>query len=49
VTDAEVLFSRTDIERAFTSLGKRLHARGVVADVFLVGGAAMALAYDSPL
>ena len=32
--------------RAFTALGDRLARRGVVADVFVVGGAAMALAYD---
>jgi hypothetical protein len=28
-------------------LGERLARRGVVADVFVVGGAAMALAYDA--
>ena len=28
-------------------LGERLVRRGVVADVFVVGGAAMALAYDA--
>lgn len=47
MSDADVLFGRADIERAFTSLGKRLHARGIVADVFVVGGAVMALAYDA--
>jgi hypothetical protein len=47
VSDADVLFGRADIERAFTSLGERLHARGIVADIFVVGGAAMALAYDA--
>jgi hypothetical protein len=35
------------MERAFTALGERLQRRGVVADVFVVGGAAMALAYDA--
>jgi hypothetical protein len=40
------LLNRADIERAFTALGERLVRRGVVADVFVVGGAAMALAYD---
>jgi hypothetical protein len=30
-----------------TALGDRLARRGVVADVFVVGGAAMALAYDA--
>ena len=43
----EVLFGRAEIERAFTALGERLVRRGVVADVFVVGGAAMALAYDA--
>jgi hypothetical protein len=33
--------------RLFTALGERLARRGVVADVFVVGGAAMALAYDA--
>lgn len=43
----DVLFGRAEIERAFTALGDRLARRGVVADVFVVGGAAMALAYDA--
>ena len=43
----DVLFGRTELERAFTALGERLARRGVVADVFVVGGAAMALAYDA--
>jgi hypothetical protein len=43
----EVLFGRAEIERAFTALGERLARRGVVADVFVVGGAAMVLAYDA--
>jgi hypothetical protein len=48
VTDAgDVLFGRAEMERAFTALGERLAGRGVVADVFVVGGAAMALAYDA--
>ena len=42
-----VLFDRVQLERAFTALGERLVQRGVVADVFVVGGAAMALAYDA--
>jgi Nucleotidyltransferase of unknown function (DUF6036) len=36
-----------ELERAFTALGDRLARRGVVADVFIVGGAAMALPYDA--
>ena len=43
----DVLLGRAEIERAFTALGDRLARRGVVADVFVVGGAAMALAYDA--
>lgn len=42
-----VLLDRAQLERAFTALGDRLPRRGVVADVFVVGGAAMALAYDA--
>lgn len=41
-----VLLDRALLERAFTALGDRLVRRGIVADVFVVGGAAMALAYD---
>ena len=43
----DVLLGRAEIERAFTALGERLVRRGVIADVFVVGGAAMALAYDA--
>ena len=43
----DVLLGRAELERAFTALGDRLARRGVVADVFVVGGAAMALAYDA--
>jgi hypothetical protein len=42
-----VLMGRAELERAFTVLGDRLARRGVVADLFVVGGAAMALAYDA--
>jgi hypothetical protein len=42
-----VLLGRAELEQAFTALGERLVRRGVVADVFIVGGAAMALAYDA--
>ena len=44
--DDDVLLGRAELERAFTALGERLASRGVIADVFVVGGAAMALAYD---
>ncbi|MDT5024731.1 MAG: hypothetical protein QOE61_1157 [Micromonosporaceae bacterium] len=48
MTDAGgILMGRADLERAFTALGERLARRGVVADLFVVGGAAMALAYDA--
>ena len=42
------LLDREGIEEAFRRLGDRLPAkRGVVADIYVFGGAAMALAYDS--
>lgn len=41
------LLDRRAIEDAFRSLGDRLARRGVVADVYVFGGAAMALAYDA--
>jgi predicted nucleotidyltransferase len=41
------LLGRAELERAFAALGDRLVQRGVVADLFIVGGAAMALAYDA--
>jgi len=44
-----VLLGREQLEQAFTALGERLVRRGVVADIFVVGGAAMALAYDATL
>jgi hypothetical protein len=48
MTDADsLLMGRADLERAFTALGERLARRGIVADLFVVGGAAMALAYDA--
>jgi len=43
----DVLLGRAELERAFTALGDRLSRRGVVADIFIVGGAAMAMAYDA--
>src|SRR6202043_4001705 len=43
----DVLLGRAELERAFTALGERLARRCVVAEVFIVGGAAMALAYDA--
>jgi predicted nucleotidyltransferase len=40
------LMGRAELERAFTVLGERLQRRGVTATLFVVGGAAMAMAYD---
>ena len=41
------LLDRAGIEDAFRRLGDRLARRGVVADVYVFGGAAMAMAYDA--
>jgi predicted nucleotidyltransferase len=41
------LLDRTAIEAAFRRLGDGLARRGVVADLYVFGGAAMALAYDT--
>ncbi len=41
------LLDRAAIQEAFRRLGDRLARRGVVADIYVIGGAAMALAYDS--
>ncbi|MEU8162852.1 hypothetical protein [Micromonospora parva] len=41
------LLDRTAIEDAFRRLGDRLAKRGVIADLYIFGGAAMALAYDA--
>ena len=47
MTGAAPLLDRAAIEDAFRRLGDRLARRGVVADVYVIGGAAMALAYDA--
>lgn len=41
------LLGRAAIEDALRRLGDRLAKRGVVADLYVFGGAAMALAYDA--
>ena len=41
------LLDREQIAGAFSLLGDRLARRGVVADIYVIGGAAMALAYDA--
>ncbi len=43
----EPLLDRAGIEDLLRRLGERLQRRGVVGDVYVIGGAAMALAYDS--
>jgi len=43
----EPLLDRELILKAFHKLGDRLARRGVAADVYVFGGAAMALAYDA--
>jgi Nucleotidyltransferase of unknown function (DUF6036) len=47
VSGAEPLLDRPAIEDAFRQLGDRLVRRGVVADIYVFDGAAMALAYDA--
>jgi hypothetical protein len=47
MTDEDPLLDRHSIEEAFRSLGDRLARRGVVGDLYVFGGAAMALAYDA--
>ena len=44
---SDPLMDREFIIKAFRRLGDRLVQRGVVADVYIFGGAAMALAYDA--
>jgi predicted nucleotidyltransferase len=47
MTDDGVLLDRRGIEDAFRRLGDRLARRGIVADLYIFGGAAMSLVYDS--
>jgi hypothetical protein len=47
VTGPEPLLDRRMIEDAFRQLGARLVRRGVIADIYVFDGAAMALAYDA--
>jgi hypothetical protein len=39
--------NRSEIVAALQALARRLEARGLEADLYVVGGAAIALAYDS--
>jgi len=47
VSADDPLLDRDSIAEAFRRLGDRLARRGLVADVYVFGGAAMALAYDA--
>lgn len=47
MSEPDPLLDRGAIQEAFRLLGERLARRGVVADIYVIGGAAMALAYDS--
>jgi len=47
VSETDPLLDRTAIQDAFRRLGDRLAHRGIVADIYVIGGAAMALAYDA--
>lgn len=47
MTADDPLLDREAIAEAFRRLGSRLARRGLVADVYVFGGAAMALAYDA--
>lgn len=47
MTETDPLLDRAAIQEAFRRLGDRLARRGVVADICVIGGAAMALAYDA--
>lgn len=47
MSNGDPLLDRAAIEDAFRRLGDRLARRGVVADLYVFGGAAMALAYDA--
>jgi hypothetical protein len=47
VSADDPLLDRAAIEDAFRRLGDRLARRGVVADLYIFDGAAMALAYDA--
>ena len=47
MSDPSPLLDRAALEEAFPRHSDRLARRGVVADLYVFGGAAMALAYDS--
>jgi predicted nucleotidyltransferase len=47
MSETDPLLDRAAIQDALRLLGDRLLRRGVVADIYVIGGAAMALAYDA--
>jgi hypothetical protein len=47
MSSEDPLLDQDAIRNAFERLGDRLHRRGVTADLYVFGGAAMALAYDA--
>ena len=47
MTSSEPLLDRAAIGRILSRLAERLDARGVTADLYVFGGAAMAMAYDA--
>jgi predicted nucleotidyltransferase len=47
MSETDPLLDRAAIQDAFRRLGDRLAHRGIVADIYVIGGAAMALAYDA--
>ena len=47
MSDAGPLLDRVAIEQAFRRLGERLARRGLIANVYVIGGAALAMAYDA--
>lgn len=47
MTHEEPLLDRERLREIFRLLGERLQRRGVVGEVYVIGGAAIALAYDA--
>lgn len=47
MSETDPLLDRAAIQDAFRRLGDRLAHRGIVADIYVIGGAAMALAYEA--
>ncbi len=46
-SEDEPLLDRAQIQDLFRKLAERLQKRGVVGEIYVIGGAAMALAYDA--